>query len=803
MTIKFKLLLLIIGTFTIATISILITVNKQFITSIDENQHTLYNERIDSILGLLHGYEERLKMTGQVEAYSDGFKESAIDALRKTYYQQQNQSIFPFIINHDKKLVLFPNFFADNLSLTKSELISKTLSSSNKKSGSFEFKERWYLYKRFTSWNWMVVYTVPLKIKYSEVQKLSRILISIMIGIAALAIIIMWLAVIRIIKPIEVLTKGARDIAAGNYSSTIDMTGSDEMSKLAGDFNKMAEAVNKKIVDLNKEISERQQAEIKLNLSNRRYRTLFQHSPIALWEEDVSELYQYLDTLRDKGVKNFRKHSENHPSFLEVCSQKVKIVDVNQEALKMHDAKTKEELLGNLDKIFTEKSLETFREEVIALSKGDLEFESEGEVKTLSGKKKSIFLKMIINREHDDSIRAIITTIDITDRYQMEERLRQAQKMESIGTLAGGIAHDFNNLLYPIIGFSEILKEDLPQDSPEYESAQEIFNAGKRGGELVKQILAFSRQAEHKLSPIRFQRILKEVLKLTRSTIPSDIKIYQDIQKDCGLVMADATQLHQIAMNLITNAYHAVEKTSGEISIQLKEIILDNDDFKDSPLQLGQYVMFSVSDNGVGIPKEIINNIFDPYFTTKEKGKGTGLGLAVVYGILTEHKGDIKVYSEKGKGTTFNVYLPLLKKSSEAGLTEMVLNKLTGTERILLVDDEESVVRLEKQMLERLGYNVTARFDSLEALETFNSNPEGYDLVISDMTMPNMTGDQLAIKLMSIQPDIPIIICTGFSERINKEQAEAIKVKGFLMKPVVKSEMAQMVRKVLDEAKKF
>jgi len=390
---------------------------------------------------------------------------------------------------------------------------------------------------------------------------------------------------------------------------------------------------------------------------------------------------------------------------------------------------------------------------------------------------------------------------DITDFRKMQEELRQAQKMESIGNLAGGIAHDFNNLLYPIIGYSELLKEDLPQDSPERESAKEIFNAGRRGAELVKQILAFSRQTEHKLSPVRFQKILKEVLKLTRSTIPSDIEIFQNIQKDCGLIMGEATQLHQIAMNLITNAYHAVEKVSGEISVQLKEIMLDNDDLKNSHLQPGQYVMLSVSDNGIGIPKKLMNNIFEPYFTTKEQGKGTGLGLAVVYGILTEHKGDIKVYSKEGKGTTFNVYLPLMMKSDEAILTEEVFKKLTGTERLLLVDDEESVVRLEKQMLERLGYNVSARTNSLEALETFNSNPDGYDLVISDMTMPNLTGDQLAQKLMSIRPDIPIVICTGFSERINKEQAEANKVKGFLMKPVVKSEMAQMVRKVLDEAK--
>jgi PAS domain S-box-containing protein len=383
---------------------------------------------------------------------------------------------------------------------------------------------------------------------------------------------------------------------------------------------------------------------------------------------------------------------------------------------------------------------------------------------------------------------------------EMERRLQQSQKMESIGVLAGGIAHDFNNLLYPIIGFAEMLKEDLPSDSHEHESAQEIFNAGKRGGDLVKQILAFSRQTEHKLSPVRFQKILAEVLKLTRSTIPSDIEIHQDIQMDCGLVMAEATQLHQIAMNLITNAYHAVENASGIISVQLKEISMDGGELKDSPLKPGQYAMLSVSDNGFGIPRNVINNIFEPYFTTKEKGKGTGLGLAVVHGIVKEHKGDIKVYSEEGKGTTFNVYIPLMKKPTETVMNDPGSVLPTGTERILLVDDEESIVRLEKQMLERLGYSVSAFSNSLEGLETFTSNPDGYDLVISDMTMPNMTGDQLARELMSIRADIPIVICTGFSERINKEQAEANIIKGFLMKPIVKSEMAQMVRKVLDEA---
>jgi len=390
---------------------------------------------------------------------------------------------------------------------------------------------------------------------------------------------------------------------------------------------------------------------------------------------------------------------------------------------------------------------------------------------------------------------------DITKREQAEMRIQQSQRMESIGDLAGGIAHDFNNLLFPIVGMAELLLEDLHKDSLEYENAQEIYDAGIRAVDLVKQILAFSRQSEHKMMPVKVQNVLKEILKLSRSIIPTDIEIHQDIQGDCGLIKADATQIHQVAMNLITNAYHAVQKKSGIISVTLKQITLGKGELKDSTLEQGQYIVLTVSDTGVGIARGIIGKVFDPYFTTKKQGKGTGLGLAVVFGIIKEHQGDIKVYSEIGKGTTFNVYLPLMKISTKTVSADQVQKSETGTERILLVDDEISVAKLEGQMLSRLGYRVTEQIKSLNALKIFKANPDNFDLVITDMTMPNMTGDQFAKEILSIRPDIPIIICTGFSERINKEHAKVIGVKGFLMKPVVKFDMAQMVRKVLDESK--
>ncbi len=387
---------------------------------------------------------------------------------------------------------------------------------------------------------------------------------------------------------------------------------------------------------------------------------------------------------------------------------------------------------------------------------------------------------------------------DLTEKKKMDEKLQQAQKMESIGSLAGGIAHDFNNILFPIVGLSELLMEDLPPDSTEYQNVQEIFAAGKRGSDLVKQILAFSRQSGDQVIPVKIQKVLKEALKLCRSTIPSDIDITTDIRDDCGFVTANPTQLHQIAMNLITNAYHAVEPTSGTISVSLAERRIEKDDAPGFGLEPGPYAVLTVSDTGAGIDPAVVDRIFDPYFTTKKKNKGTGLGLSVVHGIVRGYGGDIRVYSEVDQGTRFDVYLPLREDPPEPTAAETVPVSPTGTERILLVDDEKPIARMEKQMLQRLGYRVTERFSSSDALEAFRADPDAFDLVITDMAMPHMTGLQLAEELRAIKPTIPVIICTGFSERVNRDKARKAGIKGFLKKPVIKSDMAEMIRAVLD-----
>ncbi len=386
------------------------------------------------------------------------------------------------------------------------------------------------------------------------------------------------------------------------------------------------------------------------------------------------------------------------------------------------------------------------------------------------------------------------------EKIHLERQLKQSQKMESIGNLAGGIAHDFNNILSSVIGFTELALDDVSKGTPLEDNLQEVYTAGTRARDLVKQILAFARQSDEVLKPIRVDTISKEVIKLIRSTIPTTIKINQEIKSD-SLIMGNPTQVHQVLMNLCTNAAHAMEDTGGVLEIRVMDVEL-NDQSPQPLLELksGKYINVIVSDTGAGIPLDIIDSIFDPYFTTKNVGEGTGMGLALAHGIVGSYGGKITVDSELGKGTVFSIYLPV-SKNRDNHQPYAKEDLPLGTERILFVDDELPIAKMGSQILERLGYQVTIRTSSVEALELFRSKPNDFDLIVSDMTMPKMTGDDLAMELIAFRSDIPVIICTGYSKKITDEKAAKIGIKAFAYKPVVKADLAKIVRKVLDETK--
>ena len=397
---------------------------------------------------------------------------------------------------------------------------------------------------------------------------------------------------------------------------------------------------------------------------------------------------------------------------------------------------------------------------------------------------------------------------DITDKKKIEEeklkleaQLQQAYKMEAIGTLAGGIAHDFNNILSSIIGFTELSLDDAEKGSSLEDNLQEIFTAGKRAKDLVSQILAYARQSKEETQPLQLSSIVKEVLKFIRSSVPTTIEIKQNIDSD-SLIVGNQTQVHQILMNLCTNASHAMEKNGGVLEVNLKDISVEGHQKSNWPgLKQGDYIMLEVNDTGTGIPADIIDSIFEPYFTTKGLGEGTGMGLAMVHGIVETYGGKIYVNSKQGEGTTFSVLLPVTKKRHLHDAYEPE-ELPTGTEHILFVDDEAPIAKMGSQVFERLGYIVTMRTSSLEALELFRSKTDDFDLMITDMTMPNMTGDELAKEIIKIRPGFPVILCTGYSNKITDNIAKKIGIKAFAYKPIVKSELAKTVRKVLDETKK-
>jgi len=385
---------------------------------------------------------------------------------------------------------------------------------------------------------------------------------------------------------------------------------------------------------------------------------------------------------------------------------------------------------------------------------------------------------------------------------QSERQLQQVMKLQAIGTLAGGIAHDFNNILFPIVGYTELTMDDVPQDSQARQNLEEILKATNRAKGLVQQILTFSRQGGQERKPLKVQFLVKEALKLLRASIPSTIEIECNVNEACRHIMGDPTQIHQVIVNLCTNAYHAMQETGGTLEVGLEEVDISYEKSVERVgMKVGPHLKLTVRDCGHGMGADVMERIFEPYYTTKEQGKGTGLGLSVIHGIIKNHGGDISVSSQPDKGATFTVYLPVIDEVDVEIEPMEVTSANQGKEHILLVDDEEQIIDIETQILERLGYKVTAKTDSQEALEEFSALSEKFDLVITDMTMPKMTGAQLALKLMDIKPDIPVILCTGFNETINEEKALAMGIDRFVMKPIIKDDLANTIRTVLDTPK--
>ncbi|HSO61977.1 MAG TPA: GAF domain-containing protein [Desulfobacterales bacterium] len=518
-----------------------------------------------------------------------------------------------------------------------------------------------------------------------------------------------------------------------------------------------------------------------------------------------AEHQRMTDALRE-GEASLRSIFRAAPVGIGVTCKRV-IMQVNDRICEMLGYAA-EELEGRSARIFypTDEDFEFVgREKYIQIRARDT-----GSVETRWQRKDGEIINVLLSSTpldpSDWSKGITFTALDITagkqaeqERLRLEDRLRQAQKMEAIGTLAGGIAHDFNNILAAIIGFAELAKIEAQGNSEATVNLAEVLKASFRARDLVRQILTFSRQTETEFGPIQIKLIVKETLKLLRASLPSTIQVRQDLASN-GLVLGDPTQLHQVVLNLCTNAYQAMFERGGILEVSLSETLITDSPSPDlKVLPQGLCLRLRVRDSGPGIDPAIIHRIFDPYFSTKEKGKGTGLGLAVVHGIVKNHRGAIQVSSRLGEGATFDVYFPIAQTAAATAESAPEAAMVGGHERILFVDDEPSIQFLGKQMLGSLGYEVTTCGTAIAALELFRSDPSTFDLVITDMTMPLMTGDRMAIEMMRLRPGLPVIICTGFNELLSNERVRQIGIRALLMKPFLKNEAATVIRQVLDQ----
>ncbi len=644
-----------------------------------------------------------------------------------------------------------------------------------------------------------------------------------LIALAA-AVLVMVPVVGNIVRPLQRLATTARKIEKGNLTEQAEVAGDDEIGELAHAFNRMTAQLHSSMTDLQTEVMERTDIQKALQRELLINKSLASLSKAMLASEDIKELADEILkraqqlTASEHGYVGYIDQKSGNLVCPTITAMQGKQCQIEGDDFKMEfppnadgtydhlwgvALNSRQPFLANnpmahpssqgcptghvsLERFLTVPVL--FNDQLvgqIAVANSPSDY-GERDIDTLE--RLSDLYALALNRDQGQQ-----------EKEKLLSDLRQSQKMEAIGTLAGGIAHDFNNMLTPILGYSELALTRLTPDHELFSHLQTIHQAADRAKELIKQILTFSRQREHELTTLKIQPILRETIKLLRSSLPTTIYIRPNIDPHCGAILSDLTQFQQIVMNLGTNAYHAMGDSGGTLEISLQEIPLSDQDplVTSHGLHPGPAACLTISDTGCGMDKTTVSKIFDPYFTTKEQGKGTGMGLAMVHGIIRNHHGHISVYSEPGQGTTFKIYLPIV--SEERALTESATTGTAagGTERILLVDDEEVIILMLRDMLEYLGYQVVTITSSSEALKMFEERPDYYDLVITDQPMPELTGGELAKAMLAIRPDIPIILCTGFSESFTEELARDMGIRAYIMKPVILQELTEKIRAVL------
>ncbi len=637
-------------------------------------------------------------------------------------------------------------------------------------------REKIVVYNHLPGFQWIIACSSYVEEVFAPLDLFRNILILIVMIFLALALIAAFMISRTVTRPVEVFMDKLEQGAKGDFSVRMDDDNKDEFGKLALHFNSFMSQLENSYEVISEQTRKSIEARNALVENDLKLRSLFNQS------------FQITGILSPSGI--LEEINQTGLSFTGNSLEEVVFKPFWELPWWRHD----EDVMEIIEKNVLLASQGRFsRFETTIISRG-------GEVSNLD-----ISMKPILNSASD--VAFIITEgRDITEyRLAAQERknlavqMEKAQKMESIGTLAGGIAHDFNNILSGILGYAQLAELNLGQPAKAKGHIQQILKGSRRAARLTQQILTFSRQQEFEKVAVDLSLILKEALKLLRSSIPVTIDIVQDIQSELT-VLADPTQMHQVILNLCTNAYQAMGAAGGTLTVRLSEIKIERGmDFFEQVMNKGRYVELEVTDTGAGMDKDIMLKAFDPYFTTKEVGKGTGFGLALVHAIIDEHDGYIKLASRKGKGSSFLIFLPVLEDPDSVQGEDTDEGSIAGgSEHVMVVDDEEDIRLIVSELLKSGGYSVETFDDGSDAWKAFQEEPGRFDLIITDMTMPNMTGDELAVNVLSLKKNMPVIICTGYSETISEAEALELGIRRYVQKPLTKEELSVAVRDVLD-----
>lgn len=792
-------------------------------TKVHANPYTEAYDRIISATTPIHVHGE---IVGEF-----GISVSVILLTAQFNHRQAIRGSYNFLLDANKQLVACPplalvdlkpagqttiNRGMLDLSKNKNQSFQKvlhTMALGNEavEQVSFLSGEKIIAYRPLLNATWRLGLVVPEELASITTQELTSFIenrnkgalvemIFISFMLLGLTLIIVAIYAKKMTRPLKEITAAANQISQGKLDQRLPVTSRDEIGLLATSFNEMTRQLKEFIGNLNE--------------SENRYRVLFESSPISLWEEDCSEIKKAIEVLRKEGISEFATYFSDHPEKVYEILELTQIKDVNDATVQLFGATSKDELIKNLPKLLKNTSFDSLKEELLAIAENRM-FEIESQTKTLDGRNLALIQRSSTPPGFEDNWeKVLISLFDLTERKQfieeksqLENQLLQAYKMEAIGTLAGGIAHDFNNILAAILGYTELLKTEIPTGSKADEFVNKVMLAGNRARELVSQMLTFSRRSTPSMNAVSLKMIIDESAQLLRASIPTTIDIRQNIETD-GIVMADDGQMHQVMINICTNASLAIQPESGTMVIHLKEISgLEIPEAISDGKADTTFVYLSVSDTGCGMPEDIIDRIFEPFFTTRKRYKGTGMGLAVVHGIIKSSGGYLHVDSTPGEGSNIGFSLP--KANIEPAVSETPVKFLTEGvgENILYVDDESALTDLVSQMLSAMKYNVTTFNSPTAALSHFKARPAFYKLVITDLTMPEMTGDKLASAILEIRPDIPILLCTGYNDLGNTNNQRFHSNKDFLKesgitsifnKPFTADEMKQQVRNALN-----